>query len=153
MGLTPFCRHLDKPLEFIRNIHGDEINYSGGKRSLWKCPICGQEIYRSEEFDQGSVSDGYHTFDELYHHRTLLFATICNANPDISWKSKHHEDGTMYDGMFIAGIKTPEGDATYHCEGEYWDKFNVPELEHAPKFDGHTPEQAVNRIYRLKIKR
>lgn len=25
----------------------------------------------------GTLSDGYHTFDELYHHRALLFASLC----------------------------------------------------------------------------
>lgn len=30
----------------------------------------------------GNTSDGYHTFDELYHHRAILFAVICNANKD-----------------------------------------------------------------------
>lgn len=24
----------------------------------------------------GSTSDGYHTFDELYHHRAVLFSVI-----------------------------------------------------------------------------
>ena len=27
----------------------------------------------------GSTSDGYHTFDELYEHRTVLFSVICNS--------------------------------------------------------------------------
>lgn len=26
--------------EFVRNIYGDEINSSGGKRSVWWCPKC-----------------------------------------------------------------------------------------------------------------
>lgn len=25
---------------FVRNIHGDEINHSGGKRSIWNCAEC-----------------------------------------------------------------------------------------------------------------
>jgi hypothetical protein len=28
-------------LVHIRNIYGDEINYRGGKRSVWKCHNCG----------------------------------------------------------------------------------------------------------------
>jgi len=35
-----FCKHLG-PAEFVRNIYGDEINYAGGQRSLWKCARCG----------------------------------------------------------------------------------------------------------------
>lgn len=96
----------------------------------------------------GEVSDGYHTFNELYHHRALLFAALCNMTQN-AWKSKHHEDGTMFDGMFIVGMETPEGQATYHYDIDpYWDIFNVPEINKAPEFDGHTPEDAVNRIYK-----
>ena len=52
--------------------------------------------------------------------------------------------------MFIVGIETPEGQATYHYDIDpYWDLFRVKELEYAPKWDGHTPEQAINRIYGL----
>lgn len=95
----------------------------------------------------GEFSDGYHTFDELYHHRAVLFSVICNNNKDIAWKSKLHHDGTMYDGMFIVGVNTPEGQATYHYDMEpYWDMFNVKELEKAPEWDGHTPDEAIKRI-------
>ena len=98
------------------------------------------------------VSDGCHTFGELYEHRTKLFATICNTYKDISWKAKLHEDGSMYYGMFIVGIETSEGQATYHCEKQYWDLFKIKEYEHAPHWDGHTSEEAINRILSLKNK-
>ena len=57
----------------------------------------------------GEMSDGYHTFNELYHHRAVLFSVICNAMPDKAWKSKRHDTGDMYDGMFIVGIETNQG--------------------------------------------
>ena len=97
----------------------------------------------------GDISDGYHTFDELYHHRAVLFAVICNTYPDKAWKSKQHDDPNfpMYDGMFIVGIETPDGQATYHYNLDpYWDIFNVKEIERAPKYDGHTPDEAIRRI-------
>lgn len=95
----------------------------------------------------GDFSDGYHTFDELYHHRAVLFSVICNQNPLSAWKAKKHHDGTMYDGMFIVGINTPEGQATYHYDiNPYWEMFNVPETELAPEWDGHTPDEAIRRI-------
>ncbi len=101
----------------------------------------------------GDLSDGYHTFNELYHHRAILFSVICNEHPDISWKSKLHHDGTMFDGMFIVGINTPEGQATYHYDiNPYWDMFRVRELEKAPEWDGHTSEQAIERIAGLTCK-
>lgn len=98
----------------------------------------------------GDTSDGYHTFNELYHHRAMLFSVIVKAFPDKAWKSKQHNDGTMYDGMFIVGIDTPEGQATYHYDIEpYWDMFKCRELSRAPEWDGHTPAQAIERIRSL----
>lgn len=98
----------------------------------------------------GDLSDGYHTFNELYHHRAVLFSVICNSFKSCAWKSKKHNDGTMYGGMFIVGIDTPEGSATYHYDIEpYWDMFDVKELDKAPEWDGHTPDDAINRIAAL----
>lgn len=96
--------------------------------------------------DCGAVSDGDHTFSELYRHRAILTAALFNAHSEMCWKSKRHHDGSMYDGYFIAGVNTPYGQATYHYELSCWDMFNVPELDHAPEWDGHTPEEAANRI-------
>lgn len=97
-----------------------------------------------------NISDGYHTFKELYHHRAILFSVICNSNKDISWKSKKHNDGTMYDDMFIVGINTSKGIATYHYHLKpYWDVFKVKELDRAPIWDGHTPADAIERIASL----
>lgn len=98
----------------------------------------------------GDTSDGYHTFNELYDHRAKLFSVIVRSYRSRCWKSKLHHDGTMYDGMFIVGIDTPDGQASYHYDIDpYWDMFDCKELENAPEWDGHTPEQAINRIVSL----
>lgn len=56
----------------------------------------------------------------------------------------------MYDGMFIVGIDTPDGQATYHYDIDpYWGMFRCKELDRAPEWDGHTPEQAIERIGKL----
>lgn len=99
------------------------------------------------------TSDGYHTFNELYHHRTVLFSVIVANHRDISWKSKLHHDGTMYEDMFIVGVDTPQGQATYHCDMEYWNIFWCKELERAPEWDGHTPDDAIERIGTLAAER
>jgi hypothetical protein len=145
------CNHLKEPLDFIRNIYGDEINYLNG-RSLWKCKNCGRELVRDYLFESGKISDGYHTFDELYHHRAVLFAVICSQFKDRSWKSLHHDDPEqpMYNGMFIVGIDTPEGQASYHYDIKpYWDMFDVKVLDKAPPYDGYTPEDSIKRISSL----
>lgn len=98
------------------------------------------------------ISDGYHTFGELYHHRAVLFSIICNTYKDKAWKSKLHDDGTMFgedDEMFIVGVEAPEGQYTYHYHIEpYWDMFNVRELDYAPKYDGHKPSD-ITRLFGL----
>lgn len=100
-----------------------------------------------KEIDE-NTSDGFHTFKELYHHRAVLFAVIVNGNPNISWKSKLHADGTMFDNFFIVGIKTPAGDYSYHFELKEWDLFHCNELERAPEWDGHKPED-IERLLLL----
>lgn len=98
----------------------------------------------------GETSDGYHTFNELYHHRAVLFSVIVRDYKELAWKSKLHHDGTMYDGMFIVGIETPTGQATYHYDIDpYWEMFDCKELEQAPEWDGHTPTDAIARIATL----
>ena len=100
-----------------------------------------------KNLDISEVSDGYHTFNELYHHRALLFASLVNMDPENAWKSTQHEDGTMFDGMFIVGIQTDVGHATYHYDMKYWNMFHCKEIDKAPPFDGHTPDQAITRIF------
>lgn len=91
-----------------------------------------------DNFSAKGVSDGYHTFDELYHGRMVMSALICNTYADVSWKSKQHDDGTMFDDSFIVGTETPEGSYTNHYPLKYWDMFKVIELEYARPWDGHT---------------
>jgi len=98
----------------------------------------------------GDTSDGYHTFNELYHHRAVLFSVIVRDHREFAWKARKHHDNTMYDGMFIVGIETPEGQATYHYDLDpYWEMFDCKELESSPEWDGHTPDDAIARIATL----
>ena len=77
---------------------------------------------------------------------------VVKSFPNKAWKARKHHDGSMYDGMFIVGIETPEGQATYHYDIDpYWDMFNCKELERAPEWDGHTSEQAIERIASLRL--
>lgn len=93
----------------------------------------------------GELSDTHHSFNDLYEHRTVLTA-LAMMNMPYSWKAKKHEDGSMYDGMFIVGAPTPDGMITYHYDLEYWNLFKIPEIPYAPHFDGHTPEDVIKRL-------
>ena len=107
----------------------------------------------TESKDMGEVSDGYHTFNQLYHQRAVLFAAIVNSNKDRAWKSFKHFDGKYcFDSngeWFIVGVDTPEGSYTYHYSKEYWDMFKCKELERGKEWDGHT-EEDVTRLLSLE---
>lgn len=90
------------------------------------------------------ISDGYHTFGDLYKHRTYLLA-IAMIHLPYAWKARKHENGTMFDGMFVVGFPTPNGMVTYHCDNEYWNDFKIPEIPHAPHFDGYSDADVLDR--------
>lgn len=102
------------------------------------------------------ISDGYHTFGELYDHRRALTAVLAKivANSDVIghcvWRSrKHHpDDNPIFEGgYFIVGFDLPTGQISYHYKLSHWDDFSgVNELEHAPKWDGHTSNDTVTRL-------
>ena len=101
----------------------------------------------------GKTSDGYHTFDELYEHRCILFAALLKAYPSRSWRSKLHDDGAGLDGWFIAGMSLPIAlpdvghPITYHLPLEMWKLLEgIPTLDLAPKWDGHTSQDVIDRL-------
>jgi hypothetical protein len=103
--------------------------------------------------ETSNISDGYHTFGELYEHRMALTAAVCKLIPrSESWRSKAHhpDDGPMFDESFIVGIQLPEGTITYHYNLRHWDKFDgVQELPHAPRWDGAGPDKTIERLLKL----
>lgn len=97
-------------------------------------------------YSVGLVSDGEYTFNDLYALRHALFIALCHAHRNLAWKSLVHEDGSMFDDYFIAGIRLPEGMVTYHLPIELWDVLQVEELGAAPAWDGHTAQDVVDRL-------
>ena len=100
--------------------------------------------------DIDDVSDGFHTFRQLYYQRMMLFAVIVNQNKDRAWKSLRHEDGELCfgGGWFVVGIDTPEGSYTYHYENKYFNLFDCKILDYGKHWDGHT-EKDVTRLMSL----
>lgn len=109
----------------------------------------------ASDLDSNDVSDGHHTFGELYDHRRALTAVLAAgaASYGDAWRSKAHhpDDDPMFEGgYFIVGIRLPSGMITYHYKLKHWDDFGaVPEIEHAPKWDGATPADTVTRLLNL----
>jgi hypothetical protein len=101
-----------------------------------------------------SVSDGYHTFDELYDHRITLYIALCALVERHSvgvWRSELHSDGSRLEGWFVLGICAEPGQQiTYHLPMARWAETNfAPTLERAPEFDGHTSADVLERLKRL----
>lgn len=98
--------------------------------------------------EPGQVSDGYHTFDELYEHRHALFIALMDSNRQHAWKSRKHGDGSdSYEGWFVAGLFTKSGmQITYHLPDRLWDQCEVTALPQAPEWDGHTSDDVVARL-------
>ena len=160
--LTTQIEKLIKKFEYKKVSYSTSVNDKIDIQvAMWKkllniikeyCDLGGKKHKYVFDVDSvGEINDGSHTFNELYAHRTSLFAVICNSYRSIAWKSwehNHAENFPMYEDYFIVGIDTPEGQFSYHCHKDWWDKFDVPELDEAPKFDGHEPDD-VDRLFSL----
>lgn len=101
--------------------------------------------------DRGKVSDGYHMLYELYEHRAELYLTLCVAAKlaaEKVWRSRLHSDGSSLPGWFVLGIWMAKGSQiTYHMPDADWDRCEFAEtLERAPEFDGHTPDDVLQRL-------
>lgn len=105
--------------------------------------------------EAGQVSDGYHTFDELYEHRNRLFLALMRMAGAAAWFSKKHHDGTEIPGFFIAGINFHDevGTITYHLPLSLYkdaqiiaDGWEVLELEKGMEWDGHTSAEVLSRL-------
>lgn len=130
------------------------------------CPYKTNNVNIQEEINKmeskGHLSDGYHTFDELYEFRKVYNAALFNEwgdtydgmfdpkyNVHKSWK---HHDGELCfgGGWFIVVAVLPTGQISNHYEAKDWDLFQIPEKEKALfPFDGHTPQDVLKRLKSL----
>lgn len=103
--------------------------------------------------NEGQVSDGYHTFNELYDFRREYNAALVNTNIYPCHKSLRHSDGKLCfgGGWFIVIINLPTGQISNHYEIKYWDEFNCDERECAEPWDGHTEKDVLARLSDLNL--
>jgi len=93
------------------------------------------------------VSDGYHTFGELYEHRFELFVALMLTNPEISFRASLNADGNQYPGWFVAWMNLPNGQISYHLPERYWDRLaSLVTHERCPGYDGHTSQDVIERL-------
>lgn len=109
--------------------------------------------------DKGKISDGYHTFNELYEHRIELFITLCKFYASVAseynleepWKSTTHSDNSIIEGWFVMGINSEKGkQITYHLPMSKWEDCKlIRTLDKAPEWDGHTSADVLERLKTL----
>ena len=93
------------------------------------------------EIKDGDISDGYHTFDELYSHRVALFLRMCK---DTEYQVYYKMD---YEEWFCVYLELPEGQISYHVPNkflEYVKEFAILSPDHV--WDGHTGSDVINRL-------
>lgn len=97
--------------------------------------------------------DGYHTFDELYQYRMAYNALLFNewykqGKYNVHWSRKHSDGELCFGGgWFVVVAETPDGQITNHYELKDLQWFAaIEEREMAVEWDGHTPQQAFERM-------
>jgi hypothetical protein len=102
------------------------------------------------------MSDGYHTFGELYDHRCLLFAILATSE---EFAGDSYVVEGHYPGWDLLVIKTDFGQISYHVPVRLrtlYDgllkayKSNDSEI---PPWDGHTPQDVLKRLEGLMVER
>lgn len=98
------------------------------------------------------ISDGYHTFKELYQYRRVYNAMLVNEYEN-QWlynvhKSLKHSDweDCFGGGYFVVQMTLPTGQVSNHYKLEHWDEFKCEIRGKADEWDGHTPQEALSRM-------
>jgi hypothetical protein len=152
----------------MRASKGDYI-IKGIEGEFYPCkPEIFEKTYANEN-EIGNLSDGYHTYNELYNFRKMYNAALFNewgkdrvqhphwwkeGRPFYSYKydvhkSKRHHNGELCfgGGWFVVSATLPTGQITNHYEMKDWDLFQIPEEPKAMyEFDGHTGEDVLERL-------
>lgn len=140
--------------------------------------IADKNLFERKFKDLNDLRDEYHSIGELYEFRKAYNALLFNEwatepfslkqlreghnitfNDNQQFKPKYdvhkswrHNDGELCfgGGWFIVVAMLPSGQITNHYKAEYWDLFQIPEVDKAKyEFDGHTPADTLERMKQL----
>jgi len=101
------------------------------------------------------VSDGYHTFGQLYETRCALTAALFNTlhktkTAVVSKSWRHHDQELCFGGgWFVVQAQLDTGQISFHYEERFWDFFDIPEVTDGYEWDGHTTDDVINRLFAL----
>lgn len=142
------CVKIKTLEEEMTALPGDYI-IKGIKGEIYPCK---PDIFEAS-YSEGNVSDmsdGFHTFKEYETFKTLYNAAFfnCIVGKYRVCKSIYHDDGKkpFNGGYFVVYAELPTGQISNHYELKYWYLFNIPIVNKAPKWDGHTSFDVMNRM-------
>ena len=115
------------------------------------------QMIRGNDIDTNLITDGYHTFGELYRHRIALYIALLSNLSNVeynSWWSDTHYDGTKWDGWLIVGCRNNSNgeQISYHVNADEWEEhlkysYRIKHYKKSPYiFDGHTSQDVVDRL-------
>lgn len=144
----------DRPYSSLLNVRdGDYVIRTTDYLGLHSFKLMSKEEIQIKYLtNMDDMSDGYHTFGELYKYRMAYNAAFFNElaiRGDVPLcKSKRHSDGgeCFGGGWFIVMAELSTGQISNHYEMKYWDIFNIPEREVGFVYDGHSPKEALDRL-------
>lgn len=92
------------------------------------------------------LSDGYHTFDELYDHRCLLWIALCTKSTYCEWGYwlENH-----FEGWDLIVVQHPKGQISYHVPVKYrylYENKLLKQTEANHVYDGHTSADVLKRL-------
>ncbi len=91
--------------------------------------------------DEEDISDGYHTFTELYQHRNLLFINLCLTDiKNAFWKPD-------MPGYFCLYWESPAGQMSYHIKNDLLPLIEGTILrDDAHTWDTHQSSDVIRRL-------
>lgn len=116
------------------------------------------DAHRQCGVDVGIVSDGYHTFNELYELRKAYNVALFNewaamGKYDVHKSKRHHGGSKCFDGTWFIVVATlPTGQISNHYKLEDWDLFQCEAVDEAKHpFDGHAGHDVIQRLKALSF--
>jgi hypothetical protein len=119
--------------------------------------------YKAKYGSVGDLSDGYHTYNELYEHRCRLFIELCKRCSEIN-----RDVETIYDIYIVDKSDNDEwfllvlvdkyartnNQMSYHLPIEHYNECNyiatsIEKKEWEKMFDGHTSKDVLERLENL----
>lgn len=91
------------------------------------------------------ISDGYHTFGELYDHRCALFVRLCLMQPArCAWK----RDGDTPGWIILYCELQSDGQISYHVPETFIPALDAGGIREDAEleWDGHNSQDVLNRL-------